>query len=163
MGTAYPAALDTFTDWIDGISVVEAFTINDIHAAVLAVETKVGVDASVVTSSHDYKLANMPNPTVNGSIVPVYTKYLTGTLDANATQNIAHGVADGLAKILSVNMHVYNDEVSTYSSYSVESIRMGVSGPHSFEAGWDATNIKMTNKATNIRSNGYRIKINYIL
>lgn len=70
MATAFPTALDDFTNYVDGTTVMEAITLNDMQFAIEALQAKVGIDNSIVTSSHDYKLTNIAkgdNPTFNDS------------------------------------------------------------------------------------------------
>jgi hypothetical protein len=61
---AFPTALDSFTRWVDGTTIVEADPINQMQMAIEALEAKVGVNGSAVTTSHDYKLANMKLGTI---------------------------------------------------------------------------------------------------
>lgn len=58
---AYPSSLDSFTSHSAG-QVVASADINAIQTAVASLETKVGVDSSAVTTSLDYKAANVPSP-----------------------------------------------------------------------------------------------------
>lgn len=60
MATNFPTALDSYTTKIDNVDDVLAAHINDIQDAIVATETKVGVDNSSNTSSIDYKLRNLP-------------------------------------------------------------------------------------------------------
>ena len=100
------------------------------------------------------------NADVNGAKTKVYTKYLTGTLNAAAAENIAHSVTDGLTKILSVTMHVYSDDAS---AYIIQEVRMAASATVAIQIFYNATNIVLINKGSHIVSNNYRIKIDYIL
>lgn len=50
---------------------------------------------------------------INGVKTKVYTKYLTGTLDADAETQIIHGVSD-YNKILSINASVFNGSDKFY-------------------------------------------------
>ena len=54
----FPTALDSFTRYIDGTTVMEAAELNSMQQALEALEAKVGINNSPVASSHDYKLAN---------------------------------------------------------------------------------------------------------
>jgi len=51
-------ALDTNQEWVDGTTIVEASYLNNIQTAIDAVQVKLGVDESAVTTSHDYLIAN---------------------------------------------------------------------------------------------------------
>ena len=57
MAIDYPTALDSFTDKQDNVDVVQAVDINDVQDACMALEEKVGIDGSDVTTSHDYKIS----------------------------------------------------------------------------------------------------------
>lgn len=56
---AYPTTLDSFTANVDNVDVIYASDINELQTAITSLETKVGVDSSAVTSSHDYKLGEI--------------------------------------------------------------------------------------------------------
>lgn len=56
---AFPTSLDDFVNYVDGTTIMEAVTLNNMQLAIEALEVKVGIDNSIVTSSHDYKLANL--------------------------------------------------------------------------------------------------------
>lgn len=55
---AYPTTIDTFTTHATG-DVIEASYDNSQQVAISALEAKVGVDSSAVTTSHDYKLSGV--------------------------------------------------------------------------------------------------------
>ena len=64
MATSFPGSLDSFvnpsgSDALDSVSVPHATQHADLNDAVEALEAKVGVNGSAVTSSHDYQLANI--------------------------------------------------------------------------------------------------------
>ena len=59
MATNFPTSIDDFTDYVDGTTVIVAATLNNMQKAIEALEVKVGVDESAVTSSHDYLLNNI--------------------------------------------------------------------------------------------------------
>jgi hypothetical protein len=66
---AFPTALDSFTRWVDGTTIVEADPINQMQMAIEALEAKVGVDSSAVVSSHDYKIAQLETIQIQSDIV----------------------------------------------------------------------------------------------
>lgn len=109
MSTNFPGSLDTFTNpsASDEVGVeVGGRTHSEFHAdnndAIEALEAKVGVDGSAVTTSHDYKLSgvtgsdkaasltgteNLTNktlisPSISGTVTDTATTTKTGTLDA---------------------------------------------------------------------------------
>ena len=51
---AYPSTIDAFTNKVDGTSDVLATDINSVQNSIVALETKVGITGSAVTSSLDY-------------------------------------------------------------------------------------------------------------
>jgi hypothetical protein len=64
MASNFPSSLDSFTnpsssDAMDSVSVPHASQHADLNDAVVALEAKVGADSSAVTSSHDYKIAQL--------------------------------------------------------------------------------------------------------
>ena len=59
MAINFPTSIDDFTDYVDGVTVMEASTLNNMQKAIEALEVKVGVDESVDTDSHDYKIDNI--------------------------------------------------------------------------------------------------------
>lgn len=59
---AFPASLDNLTPVVDGVSQVMAADVNDLQAAIEAIEAKLGIDASAVTSSLDYLIKAAADP-----------------------------------------------------------------------------------------------------
>jgi hypothetical protein len=59
MATNFPTSLDSYSALVDGTDILEAADQNNLRDAVEAVEAKVGIDGSAVTSSHDYKIAEL--------------------------------------------------------------------------------------------------------
>lgn len=99
------------------------------------------------------------NADVDGTKTKVYTLYLTGTLGAGASTNVAHGLAD-VDKILSVSVMLFNDSVNKY--YGVET-HLGASGGNDYLYQVDGTNVAIVTVGANFQSNNYRIKLDYIL
>ncbi len=95
------------------------------------------------------------NKSVDGTPTAVYTKYFTGTTDADATTNVAHGVT--AANILHVSAAIFH--LST--AYFVYDFQFSASAPDAFTLSYNATNIVLGNVGTNNRSRAYRIKIDY--
>jgi hypothetical protein len=71
MATNFPTSLDSYSALVDGTDVLEAADQNNVRDAIEAIEAKVGIDSSAVTSSHDYKIAQLEGGVVqeNGSTV----------------------------------------------------------------------------------------------
>lgn len=95
---------------------------------------------------------------VDGTPTNVYTKYLTGTLDADTATSVAHGCT--AANILHVSVIVYDDDQTGYrtseSWYSSDATT-------SWSVIFDGTNIGIHGVGTYIQGNVYRIKIDYTL
>lgn len=53
---SYPTTIDDFTPNVDNADVIYAADINELQTAIEALEAKVGVDSSVVNTSHEFKL-----------------------------------------------------------------------------------------------------------
>jgi len=58
MSTNFPSSLDSYSTKVDNTDDVMAADINNVQDAIAALEAKVGVDSSVVTTSLDYKVNN---------------------------------------------------------------------------------------------------------
>jgi len=97
---------------------------------------------------------------VDGVKTNVYTKYLTGSLDADATTTVAHGVTSALTKIISVTTLVYDD---ANAKFRVGEFRLAESAAVAYSVMFDATNITFALVGANCQGNAYRIKIDYIL
>lgn len=94
---AFPTALDDFTDYIDGTTIMEAATLNNMQHAIEFIEVKIGIDGSAVSASHDYKLANL---TV-GSDVQAYDVDLAAISGlTSAADRIIHYTGSGTAELL---------------------------------------------------------------
>lgn len=97
---------------------------------------------------------------INGSDTIIFTKYLTGTLDADSATDVVHGIT-GIDKILHVSTTVFD---STNSVYIVNDLN-GLLGVNSraFILTFNGTNIRFTQVGSDLQGNKYRIKIDYIL
>lgn len=61
---AYPTSLDNFTPKVDNTDDVVALDVNELQTAIEALEAKVGIDSSAVTSSLDYKINNLKTDSI---------------------------------------------------------------------------------------------------
>ena len=59
MAINFPTDLDDFENYVDGTTIMEAATLNDMQFAIETLQAKVGIDGSVVPTSHDYKLVQL--------------------------------------------------------------------------------------------------------
>jgi hypothetical protein len=72
---AFPTSLDTFATKVDGVTDVLATDVNSLQNAVVALQAKVGVSGSAVTTSDDYKIAN-----AGIGVGQVWTSYVQSTV-----------------------------------------------------------------------------------
>jgi len=93
---------------------------------------------------------------VNGVKTNVYTKYLTGNLDADASTSVAHGCT--AANILAVSLIAYDDNIP---GYYVNEIKMAEAANSTLSVYYDATNIVIAGVGAFFQGNAYRIKIEY--
>ena len=84
MATNFPTNIDTFTDQTSSDLITSAKW-NNLQDAIEALEVKVGADNSTVTTSHDYKLAELAT---------------IGKIKARAYRNAAQDIDAGPTKIL---------------------------------------------------------------
>ena len=87
MAINYPTSLDSFTDPSpsDGLdSPSHSGLHTDLNSAVEALEAKVGVDSSAVTSSHDYKIAQLEART-SGKILQIVSAAKTDTFSTTSS------------------------------------------------------------------------------
>jgi hypothetical protein len=61
MATSFPTALDSYTTLVDNVDGIVAAHPNDRGDAIEALQAKVGIDSSAVTTSHDYQLRHLPS------------------------------------------------------------------------------------------------------
>lgn len=94
---------------------------------------------------------------VDGTGTRVYTKYLTGTLDADSETDIAHGVTDH-DDILSITVLVGDGA----DSYRLWDYRAATDTTYTYYVIVKATNITITGVSTACQGEKYRIKIDYI-
>lgn len=97
---------------------------------------------------------------INGVKTKVYTKYLTGTTGAAASNNYAHGIAGGMDKILHLSICLYN---TTYSAYYTGEIFMSAWAAGQAEWKYDSTWVQLYNVGASSQSQKYRFKLDYIL
>lgn len=88
----FPTSLDTFTTKVDNVDTVVAAHINNVQAAIVALETKVGADSSAVTTTLDYLLRHLPAQAGNWDIgsyqlraETLYSDVATGTAPLTIT------------------------------------------------------------------------------
>ncbi|KKN32567.1 hypothetical protein LCGC14_0812470 [marine sediment metagenome] len=97
---------------------------------------------------------------INGTPTTVYTKYFTGTLDADSETLIAHGIATGMTKIISVNGSAYNNSGGYYEAAA--SWLAVFAGSGSFLIAFDDTNVRVFGVGASVQGYGYKIAIDYI-
>jgi len=73
MAINYPTSLDSFTnpetsDQMDSVTVPHATQHADANDAIEALEAKVGIDASAVATSHEYRITQMETGGASGTV-----------------------------------------------------------------------------------------------
>ena len=122
MASNFPSSLDSFTnpsssDAMDSVSVPHATQHSDLNDAVEALQAKVGADSSAVSSSHDYKIAQL-EAISHGKILQVVratdtterTTTSTSMVDANISVTITPTSAS--SNIILIWTHRLNSEVN---------------------------------------------------
>lgn len=97
---------------------------------------------------------------VDGTGAEVRTKYLTGTLDADAATNVAHTIT-GVDNILHVSAAVFDSGLSRYLVSDYE--RDNVDATTGFRISYDGTNVFISGVGTGQQSQKYRVKIDYLV
>lgn len=116
--------------------------------------SKAEVDAVVGHDGDGYILRD-----IDGTPTKVYTKYLTGTLDNDATTVVAHGVASGNTKILFVGA-AFLYKTGTFRTMEIFEGDVAAEGAH---VSFNVDNITIGGVGANLQGNQYRIKIDYVL
>lgn len=83
MSTNFPSSIDSYVTKIVG-DVIQEGHVNNLQDAMVATETKVGANSSVVTASHDYKLTHIPAQTATTKVTNLQADLLDG-VHASAT------------------------------------------------------------------------------
>ena len=95
---------------------------------------------------------------IDGTPTKVYTKYLTGKLDADTETDVAHGITD--ANILSVTAACFDDNLA---KYVVSEFGQGAFANHGFRIRYGGGNVTFTGVGSFLQGNNYRIRIDYYL
>lgn len=87
MATNFPTSKDSYTTLVDGTDYPKAAYLNDRGDAIEALETKVGIDGSTVTTSHDYKISTLETHNTNIKYAIDYSSFATAVSDIGSTVN----------------------------------------------------------------------------
>lgn len=153
-GKILSASLDMLNeDDMASDSAVHAATQQSIkaYADAIAAAAAVYVDDHVGHDGDGYVLYD-----VDGVPTKVYTKYLTGNLDADSSTSVAHGV--NAANIKHVSVACYDDN---NICYNVVGYRESANTSETFRIRYDNTNIIIDVVGSYLQGNAYRIKIDY--
>ena len=104
MASNFPTSLDSFTnpsssDAMDSVSVPHATQHSDLNDAVEALQAKVGANSSAVTTSHDYKIAQLEAGATGGKILQVVSTTKTDTFSASVTSGATTSITGLTATI----------------------------------------------------------------
>ena len=91
----YPTTLDDFTPHVDGVDDVMAIDVNELQTALEAIEAKLGINSSAVSSSHDYKInaLELGRWSLNGNTLGA--KKTIGSIDNQDFGIITNGLERG--------------------------------------------------------------------
>ena len=78
MATSYPTSLDTFPTVTDNVDDIQAAHYNALADALVAVQSKIGIDSSGAASSIDYKLRHLPSQDTSDLVTNLNAQYLNG-------------------------------------------------------------------------------------
>ena len=119
MAINYPTSLDNFTnpqpsDTLDSVATPHATQHSDLNDAVEALQAKVGADSSAVTTSHDYKIAQIESDisTAQSDISTAQSDISTAQSDITALE----GRATTLEASYQVRRVVVETDTSDYST-----------------------------------------------
>jgi hypothetical protein len=123
--TLYPAALDTFTDKVDGVDDVLAADFNKLQDAMKAMEVQMGVTNSGDTNSFDYRLRDAValgsnvNDVVNGApgMPRITSKAIVRALSVVVGNNImaSNDSVNSVASVTYVEVYSYRSQAVTGS------------------------------------------------
>lgn len=100
MATNFPTSLDSFTnptasDAMNSVTVPHATQHANINDAVEALEAKVGVNSSAVTTSLDYRVTVLENAEIPDTIIDAKGDLIVGSAADTATR-LAVGASNGM-------------------------------------------------------------------
>jgi len=120
-------------------------------------EDDMASDAADKVASQQSINAFVVNKSIDGTPTAVTTIYLTGTLDADDSTDVAHGLS--LANILSVDAMVGDGTDFWLSDVNIDSDT--ATSANSFTLAVGSTNVTFRNVGANFQGQAYRIEINH--
>ncbi|KKL55223.1 hypothetical protein LCGC14_2257540 [marine sediment metagenome] len=126
-----------------------------------ALQTAIGAqhdfDGSTQSGEHVYNITVAGGATTS---TKVFTKYITGSLDADDSTDVTHGIS-GIDNILSVTVCVFEDQDSLYR---VSDFRGAAEDANrSFQVSFSATVVRIGGVGTKVQGNKFRIRIDYVV
>lgn len=103
----FPTSLDSFTTKVDNVDAVVAAHINDLQSIATALEAKLGIDSSGVTTSVDYLLRHLPTQAGNFDIGSFELR--GQTLNADVTTGTAPLTITSTTKVANLNVDKLDD------------------------------------------------------
>lgn len=108
----FPTSLDSLTSKVDNVDTVVASHVNTLQDIVSALEAKVGIDSSAVTTSHDYLLRHLPAQQANWDIGSFELR--AQTLYADVTTGTAPMTISSTTKVTNLNSDLLDDQEGSY-------------------------------------------------
>jgi len=96
---------------------------------------------------------------VNGTPTTVFTKFLTGTLDSDSSTNVAHGVSNGISKIISMSILITRSSGAAVRTVEWYQTLVAAEG---CAVQFDNTNIVFGSVGTSLQGEDYRVRIDHI-
>ncbi len=163
MATNFPGSLDTYVNPVgsDGLSsgaggVSHSSMHGNIHDAVEALEAKVGVDSSAVTTSHDYKIDALETDVSGATNLNTASKivkrdgsgdFSAGTITAALTGNVTGDVTGNVTGNVTGAVTGNADTASALATSRTITLSNHASGSVGFDGSGDVT-LSVTDRIT---------------
>jgi len=148
MATNFPSGLDSYTDKTDNTDTIYASHINNLQDAIEALEAKVGIDSSSVTTSLDYKVNNFfvsgrklwlyENTAPTGWTIVSVTDKVLAVKGGSGDYNINGGNTSSGTAWCAPHIHqwyINYDSSSDDASYDLNGIANPISGTDNKDSG----------------------------
>ena len=188
MATSFPTSLDSFTnpsasDALDSVSVPHADQHANINDAVEALQAKVGVDGSAVTSSLDYQVNGLPagllgsDSTTSDLTLSTSDTDIVNTFVTLSTSRVLKitgyiGQLDNPSTTLNVTMRLRSDVAGSGVQYEISLTSLSSSAPSTvglvmyvatFAAGTYNFYLAASTSTGTARANGSASRRHYVL
>lgn len=122
---AYPSTIDSFTTKQDGVTDVMAADVNNLQTAVVALQTKVGVDNSIVETTIEYKVAakeNSSNKVTSLSASSTDVQYPSAKLVYDQLAGKQAALTFGIANTNAVKIDAADVALNDYAKFTANGL-----------------------------------------